>query len=74
MHDHRDELASIMTLESGKPKAEALGEVAYAASFYDLYADEAKRIHGEILTSPVPGQSLLAIRQPVGPAALITPW
>lgn len=71
---HQDDLATILTMESGKPLAEARGELSYAQSFYELYAEEAKRIEGTILPSGVPGRRMLAIRQPVGPAALITPW
>lgn len=63
-----------MTLESGKPLSESIGELNYAVSFYDFYAEEAKRIPGDIIESPLRGRKLLAIRQPVGPAALITPW
>lgn len=71
---HKTEIAKLVTLESGKPLSEALGELAYATSFYELYAEEAKRVNGDIITSPMKGQRLLALRQPVGPAALITPW
>ncbi len=71
---YRDDLAAIITLEAGKPLAESKGEIGYAASFYELYAEEAKRINGEVLTPPNNGRRLLALKQPVGPAALITPW
>ncbi len=74
MGKYRDDLAAVITLEAGKPLAEAKGEVAYASQFYELYAEEAKRITGEVLSSPSKGKRLLAIKQPVGPAALITPW
>lgn len=71
---YRDDLAAIITIEAGKPLAEAKGEIGYAASFYEQYAEEAKRITGELLTTPNNGRRLLAIKQPVGPSALITPW
>lgn len=74
MNKYKDDLAAIITLEAGKPLNEAKGEIAYAISFMDLYAEEAKRVHGEILQAPVNNRRLLTIKQPVGPAALITPW
>ena len=74
MTHYQDDLATILTLEAGKPLAEARGELLYAQSFYEFYAEEAKRITGEILQQPVHGRRLLALRQSVGPAALITPW
>eukprot|EP01035_Chromulina_nebulosa_P019874 gene19874-25826_t len=74
MEKYRQELAHIITLESGKPFAESLGEISYAISFLELYAEEGKRVTGDIITSPVRGRRLLAIKQPIGPAALITPW
>eukprot|EP01036_Dinobryon_divergens_P029194 gene29194-38261_t len=74
MQENRNDLASIITLEAGKPFKEALGEVAYATSFVQLYAEEATRVRGDVLQSPVRDRRLLAVKQPVGPAALITPW
>jgi succinate-semialdehyde dehydrogenase/glutarate-semialdehyde dehydrogenase len=74
MNKYKDDLAAIITLEAGKPLNEAKGEILYAISFLDLYAEEAKRVHGEILQPPVNTRRLLTIKQPVGPAALITPW
>jgi succinate-semialdehyde dehydrogenase / glutarate-semialdehyde dehydrogenase len=74
MNKYKDDLAAIITLEAGKPLAEAKGELAYAISFVDYYAEEAKRVNGEVLQAPVGGRRLLTIKQPVGPAALITPW
>lgn len=71
---HSEDLASIITLESGKPMAESRGEVAYAHSFYEWYAEEARRFSGEIMQAPVKGRRMLSIKQPVGPAGLITPW
>lgn len=69
-----DELAAIMTAEQGKPLFEARGEIAYAASFVEWFAEEAKRIDGEIIPPPVADRRLLVIKQPVGVCAAITPW
>lgn len=74
MHKYIDDLAAIITLEAGKPFPEAKGEVLYAISFMDYYAEEAKRVHGEILPTPLKNRRMLTIKQPVGVAALITPW
>lgn len=71
---HRDDLAMIMTREQGKPLSEARGEIEYAASFIEFYAEEAKRIHGETIPSPKSGSRILVMRQPVGVVAAITPW
>jgi succinate-semialdehyde dehydrogenase/glutarate-semialdehyde dehydrogenase len=70
----RDDLALIMTSEQGKPLAEARGEIDYAASFIEFYAEEAKRIYGETIPSPWPDARILALRQPIGVMAAITPW
>ena len=69
-----DDLALIMTSEQGKPLAEAKGEVVYAASFVEYYAEEAKRIYGETIPSPFPNARVMVTRQPVGVIAAITPW
>ena len=71
---HSADLARIMTAEQGKPQAEALGEVSYAASFVEWYAEEAKRIEGEILPSFNTNRRHLVLRQPIGVCAAITPW
>ncbi|WP_114650289.1 NAD-dependent succinate-semialdehyde dehydrogenase [Pseudothauera hydrothermalis] len=71
---HADELAWLMTTEQGKPLAEARGEVMYAASFVEWYAEQAKRAGGELIPSPAADRRLLAMRQPVGVCAMITPW
>lgn len=71
---HKDDLARIMTAENGKPTAEALGEVQYAASFVEWYAEEAKRAYGEVLTPNAAGQRSIVIKQPIGVCAAITPW
>jgi succinate-semialdehyde dehydrogenase / glutarate-semialdehyde dehydrogenase len=72
--EHKEDLARILTLESGKPLAEARGEINYANSFFRLYAEEATRAHGEVLQPNVKGRRMMTIKQPIGPVALITPW
>lgn len=70
----RSDLAAILTSEQGKPYQEALAEIDYAASYVEFYAEEAKRITGEILGSHRAGTHLLVMREPVGVVAAITPW
>src|SRR5882757_4949726 len=74
LHDRVDDLAMLMTLEMGKPLAEARGEIAYAAEFFRHFAEEAVRIDGGYQTAPAGGARFLIARQPVGPCLLITPW
>lgn len=74
MLENQEDLARLMTLEQGKPLAEARGEIGYAASFIEWFAEEGKRIDGEILQTPKAGQQLLVTRQPIGVCAAITPW
>lgn len=69
-----DALASLMTSEQGKPLAEAKGEVLYGASFVEWFAEEAKRVYGDVIPSPVPGRKLFVMKEPIGVAAAITPW
>jgi succinate-semialdehyde dehydrogenase/glutarate-semialdehyde dehydrogenase len=64
----------LMTHEQGKPLAEAKGEVLYGASFVEWFAEEAKRIYGDVISSPVAGRKLLVFKEPIGVAAAITPW
>ncbi|MDX5299734.1 MAG: aldehyde dehydrogenase family protein, partial [Gammaproteobacteria bacterium] len=71
---HAESLAQLITREGGKPLAEARGEVNYGASFVEWFAEEAKRIDGDIPGSPQPGKRLLVLREPVGVVAAITPW
>ncbi len=71
---HQADLARILTAEQGKPLAEARSEIAYAASFFDWYAEEARRISGEVIPSPWPERRVLTLRQPIGVVAVITPW
>lgn len=69
-----DRLAELMTLEQGKPLAEARGEIAYAASFLELAAEEGRRLNGDIVPGSSVEQRILVLRQPVGVTAIITPW
>ncbi|MEI6985753.1 MAG: NAD-dependent succinate-semialdehyde dehydrogenase [Rhodospirillaceae bacterium] len=69
-----DDLALLLTLECGKPLAEARGEVAYGATFVKWFAEEATRIAGEILPSNRPGRRIITLREPVGVVAALTPW
>ena len=71
---HRDDLARLMTLEQGKPLAEALGEIAYGAAYIDWFAEEARRVYGDVIPTTGSDRRLLVIRQPVGVVAAITPW
>ena len=72
--ENQEDLARIMTAEQGKPLAEARGEIAYAASFIQWFAEEAKRVYGETIPAPVASQRIVVLREPVGVCAAITPW
>jgi succinate-semialdehyde dehydrogenase/glutarate-semialdehyde dehydrogenase len=72
--DQTDDLAKLMTLEQGKPIKEAIGEVAYAASFIEWFAEEAKRVTGAIPSSTWSDKRMLVLKQPIGVCAAITPW
>ncbi|MBB2929854.1 NAD-dependent succinate-semialdehyde dehydrogenase [Paraburkholderia silvatlantica] len=72
--EHADDLAAIMTAEQGKPLAEARGEVIYGASFLEWFAEEAKRVNGDVLASPASDRKLVVLKQPIGVCASITPW
>lgn len=74
MLDRQEELAQILTAEQGKPLAEARGEIQYAASFIRWFAEEARRIDGEIIPAPRSTQRILVWREPVGVTAAVTPW
>ncbi|MFT4064728.1 NAD-dependent succinate-semialdehyde dehydrogenase [Paraburkholderia sp.] len=74
MLENRDALAELLTLEQGKPLAEARGEVGYAASFFEWFAEEAKRAYGDVIPSPNPNARIVVTREPVGVVAAITPW
>ena len=71
---HADDLALLMTSEQGKPLAEAKGEVAYAASFIEWFAEEAKRVYGDTIPATQADKRLIVVRQPIGVCAAITPW
>ncbi|SFC06110.1 succinate-semialdehyde dehydrogenase / glutarate-semialdehyde dehydrogenase [Marinospirillum celere] len=74
MMENQEDLGRIMTLEQGKPFPEAKGEIAYAASFVEWFAEEAKRVNGETLPGHQPDKRILVIKQAIGVAAAITPW
>jgi succinate-semialdehyde dehydrogenase/glutarate-semialdehyde dehydrogenase len=74
MMENQEDLARLMTLEQGKPLAEARGEIAYAASFIEWFAEEARRVYGEVIPSPLTDRRLIVLKQPVGVCAAITPW
>jgi len=71
---NQDDLALILTTEQGKPLAEAKGEIAYGASFVEWFAEEAKRIYGDVIPPHQADKRILVIKQPIGVAAMITPW
>lgn len=72
--EHQDDLARLMTLEQGKPLAEAKGEISYAASFIEWFAEEGKRIYGDTIPGHQADKRLIVIKQPIGVTAAITPW
>ena len=74
MMANQDDLARIMTAEQGKPLAESKGEIAYAASFIEWFAEEGKRLYGDIIPAHHTDKRLLVLRQPIGVVAAITPW
>ena len=71
---YQDDLAVLMTTEQGKPLAESRGEIAYAASFVEWFAEEAKRVYGDVINHPQPGKRIVVLKQPIGVVASITPW
>ena len=71
---HSDELADIMTLECGKPLAESKGEVAYGASFIKWFAEEGKRVYGDVIPPHTENRRIIVIKQPIGVVAAMTPW
>jgi len=74
MMANQDDLGLLLTTEQGKPLAEAKGEIAYGASFIEWFAEEGKRVYGEVIPQHQPDKRILVLKQPVGVAALITPW
>src|SRR5260221_13338172 len=71
---NQDDLAILMTAEQGKPLAESKGEIAYAASFIEWFAEEGKRLYGDVIPGHQTDKRILVLRQPVGVVAGITPW
>jgi succinate-semialdehyde dehydrogenase/glutarate-semialdehyde dehydrogenase len=71
---NQQDLARLMTAEQGKPLAESMGEIAYAASFIEWFAEEAKRIYGDTIPGHAPDKRIMVVKQPVGVVAAITPW
>lgn len=74
VNEHADDLAMIMTREQGKPLNEAKGEIVYANAFFEWFAEEAKRVYGDVIPQTVGSRRILAIKQPIGVCAAITPW
>ena len=74
MMAHQEDLAMLMTSEQGKPLAESRGEIAYAASFVEWFAEEGKRVYGDVIDHPLPGKRIVVLKQPIGVVASITPW
>ncbi len=74
MGEQADTLATLLVVEQGKPLAEAKAEIAYAASFYEWFGEEAKRIAGDVIPTPWPDKRIVVTREPVGVTAGITPW
>ncbi|WP_136477064.1 NAD-dependent succinate-semialdehyde dehydrogenase [Pseudomonas sp. DG56-2] len=72
--EHEQDLARLMTFEQGKPLHEALGEIRYAASFVEWFAEEGKRVYGDVIPSPANDKRLLVIKQGIGVCTAITPW
>lgn len=71
---HKEELGQLITLEQGKPLKEAIGEVGYGASFIEFFSEEAKRVYGDIIPTPLSDRRLFVLKQPVGVVGVITPW
>ncbi|KAI9750514.1 MAG: succinate semialdehyde dehydrogenase NADP+ linked [Lichina confinis] len=74
MTENAEDLATLITWENGKPVADAKGEVAYAAGFFEWFSEEAPRTYGDVIPATVPGNRIIMLRQPIGVCGLITPW
>ena len=74
MLENQEDLAKIITLEGGKPISESIGEIAYAASFFEWFSEEAKRVYGDVIPSHQHDRRTLVIKQPIGVVGCITPW
>jgi succinate-semialdehyde dehydrogenase/glutarate-semialdehyde dehydrogenase len=71
---NQDDLAAILTLEQGKPLAEAKGEIAYGSGFIEWFSEEARRAYGDVIPANLPGRRIVVVKEPIGVAATITPW
>lgn len=74
INDNINDLALLMTTEQGKPLAEAKGEIVYGASFIEWFAEEARRVYGDVIPTPLNDRRILTLKQPIGVVAAITPW
>ena len=74
MMENQEDIARLITMENGKPMNDARGEVAYAASFFEWFGEEAPRAYGDTIPATVPGNRIYTLKQPVGVCGLITPW
>ncbi len=74
MMENQEDLAALMTIEQGKALVESRGEVAYAASFFEWFAEEGKRLYGDVIPTHLPDRRVVVIKEPVGVCAAITPW
>jgi succinate-semialdehyde dehydrogenase / glutarate-semialdehyde dehydrogenase len=74
MTENAEDLATLITWENGKPLADAKGEVAYAANFFQWFSEEAPRVYGDTIPASIPGNRVMTLKQPVGVCGLITPW
>ncbi|HEX2740668.1 MAG TPA: NAD-dependent succinate-semialdehyde dehydrogenase [Rubrobacter sp.] len=74
MHERKEHLARVMTLEQGKPITESRGEIVYASSFVEWFAEEGKRVYGDVVPASFPDKRILVIKRPIGVTAAITPW
>jgi succinate-semialdehyde dehydrogenase/glutarate-semialdehyde dehydrogenase len=71
--ENAEDIAKLITWENGKPLADAKGEAAYAASFFEWFSEEAPRVYGDTIPASVPGNRVVTIKEPVGVCGLITP-
>src|SRR3546814_17284142 len=71
---NQEALAALLTREQGSPRAEARGEIAYAANFIEWFAEEAKRVYGDVLPSHAGDKRIVVLKQPIGVVAAVTPW
>jgi succinate-semialdehyde dehydrogenase/glutarate-semialdehyde dehydrogenase len=74
INEHTGDLATILTLEQGKPLAESRGEISYGAGFVKWFAEECKRVYGETIPAPTPDRRIIVLKEPIGVCAAITPW